>query len=64
MISSDLVVMITFNEEDRLRIREARRTLEEILDAFNKAGGHNDTEGEDLTATIHILNEIERGETF
>ena len=64
MISSDSVVIITFNEEDRLRIREARRTLEEILDAFNKAGGYNDTEGEDLTATIHILNKIERGETF
>ena len=64
MISSDLVVMITFDEEDRLRIREARRTLEEILDAFNIAGGHNDTEREELEATIHTLNEIERGETF
>lgn len=64
MISSDVVTIITFTEKDEMRIVEARKTLEEIKDAFQKAGTGNETNCEFLAATCHLLNEIERGETF
>lgn len=64
MISSDVVTIITFNEEDQKRIIEARETLEQIKDAFQKAGTGNETNCEYLTAVCHLLNEIERDETF
>ncbi len=64
MISSEIITIITFDDEGKKRIKEARETLEEIEDAFQKAGTGNETNCEYLTAVCHLLNEIERGETF
>lgn len=64
MISSDVVTIITFDIEGEKRIKEARETLEEIKDAFQDASIGNETNCNYLTAVCHLLNEIERGETF
>lgn len=64
MISSEIVTIITFDDEGKKRIKEARETLEEIEDAFQKVGTGNETNCKYLTAVCHLLNEIERGETF
>lgn len=64
MIGSDIVTIITFNKEDEARIKEAREVLEEILQAFRKAGTGNEMNCNYLAAVLHLINEIERGETF
>ena len=64
MIGSDVAVMITFDEEGEKKIKAARETLEEILTAFSKAGGYTDGEENALREACHVLNEIERGDSF
>lgn len=64
MISSDIVTIISFDKEDEARLKDTTEVLEEILQAFRKAGTGNEMNCNYLAAVLHIINEIERGETF
>lgn len=64
MITSEVRVKICFEESDRNDLLITLQTLEDIRKAFEKAGAYNTTEIETLKATEHIVNEIQRGETF
>lgn len=64
MIISETVVKFSYDREDRVRIQNAINVLEEVTDAFQKAGGHTETEKGLLTGAAHVLDEILRYETF
>ena len=64
MIYSEMKVKICFEETDKNDLLITLQTLEDIRKAFEKAGTYNTTEIETLKATEHIINEIQRGETF
>lgn len=64
MINSDIVTIISFDKEDEIRLKDTTEVLEEILQAFRKAGTGNEMNCNYLAAVLHLINEIERGETF
>lgn len=64
MITSETRVKINIDRDDREQIKAAANTLESIIDAFSKAGSHNETELTLLKGAVHILDEVLRDETF
>ena len=64
IIKSDIVTIISFDKEDEIRLKDTTEVLEEILQAFQKAGTGNKINCNYLAAVLHLINEIERGETF
>ena len=64
MISSELAVQITFDDEGKEKIIEAKDTLINLHDAFDKAGWNNTLESEYLDDAIHLLIRILDGEVF
>ena len=64
MIQSEAVITITFNEEDKNRIENASKTLNEIVEAFEKAGSYTAGYEQELNNVIIILNQILLGGVF
>lgn len=64
MIISELWIIINLeNEEDRNKVKATYNTLEEILDAFNKAGGR-EAEKNKLRGAMMLLTQILDGQQF
>lgn len=64
MITSEVKVQFNYDEDGKRDLAISLRTIKEIREEFEKAGTYNETEIETLKATEHIVNEIQRGETF
>ena len=64
MITSEVRVKICFEESDKNDLLITVQTLEDIRKAFEDAGIYHTTEVQALKTVEHIVNEIQRGETF
>lgn len=64
MISEVVVKITPANDQEYENLMTTILTLQDVRDAFIKAGSHCESEIEYLKATEHIISEILRGETF
>ena len=64
MFYSEIIVRIHFEKEDRERLKSALNVLEEIAEAFEKAGGNTEMSENYVRGAAHVLDEILREEDF
>lgn len=64
MFYGEQEIKITFDAEDKERIKDAICVLEEVKSAFEKVGGYTSVEEEGLSHASHILSCVLTGVTF
>lgn len=64
MIKGNVTVKFDFDEVGAQDLEVTLLTLMKIREEFEGCGTYNETEITTLQAAEHIINEIQRGETF
>lgn len=64
MIDASIKIGFNFDEKGKDDLDITLLTLMAIREGFEKVGFYSETDIETLKAAEHIVNEIQRGETF